>query len=103
MLITILAFFLYPNNKKDKTATFGVVDVFWIILTIASFGYILFAYTDLHVNRMSQAHTTDYVFAILCIVVLFEITRRAIGWFIPLLSIFAMVYAVYGVYFPIDF
>lgn len=103
MLITILAFFLYPNNKKDKTAKFGVIDVFWIILTIASFGYILFAYTDLHVNRMSQAHTTDYVFAILCIVVLFEITRRAIGWFIPLLSIFAMVYAVYGVYFPIDF
>lgn len=103
MLITILAFFLYPNNKKNKTSKFGVIDVFWIILTIASFGYILFAYTDLHVNRMSQAHTTDYVFAILCIVVLFEITRRAIGWFIPILSIFAMVYAVYGVYFPIDF
>lgn len=103
MLITILAFFLYPNNKKDKTSKFGVIDLFWIILTIASFGYILFAYTDLHVNRMSQAHTTDYVFAILCIVVLFEITRRAIGWFIPILSIFAMVYAVYGVYFPIDF
>ena len=73
------------------------------MLALLGIGYIILNYNTLHVDRASHANTTDYIFAVIAIIVLFEITRRTIGIFIPLLSIFAIIYALYGNYFPIDF
>ncbi|WP_052747285.1 TRAP transporter permease [Salinicoccus sediminis] len=102
-LIMVLGFFIYPFNKKKPGQKFSYLDIGMVVLSVISVGYITLNYTNLHVDRMSQANTIDYIFAVLCILVLFEITRRAIGWFIPILSVLAMVYAIYGAYFPIDF
>lgn len=104
IIIVLLGFMLYPTSKKgvEKTRP-SVVDIIFIVLTIVGIGYIILNYTTLHVDRASQANTTDYIFAVIAIIVLFEITRRTIGIFIPLLSIFAIIYALYGNYFPIDF
>ncbi|WP_017549705.1 TRAP transporter permease [Salinicoccus carnicancri] len=102
-LIMVLGFFIYPFNKNKPGQKFSYLDIFMIVMSVISVGYITLNYTDLHVDRMSQANTMDYIFAVLCILVLFEITRRAIGWFIPVLSVLAMIYAIYGAYFPIDF
>lgn len=104
ILIVLLGFMLYPTSKNgiEKTRP-SVVDLIFIVLTIVGIGYIILNYTQLHVDRASQANTTDYIFAVIAIIVLFEITRRTIGIFIPLLSIFAIIYALYGNYFPIDF
>ena len=103
ILVVVLGFFIYPVNKKKPGQKFSYLDLGLAALGIISIGYITITYTNLHVERMSQATTLDYVFAVICIAVLFEITRRSIGWFIPILSVLAMVYAVYGAYFPIDF
>lgn len=103
ILIVVLGFFIYPRNKKKPGQKFSYSDLALAGLGIISIGYITVNYTNLHVERMSQANNLDYIFAILCILVLFEITRRSIGWFIPIISVIAMIYAVYGAYFPIDF
>lgn len=103
ILIVVLGFFIYPVNKKKPGQKFSYLDLGLAVLAVISIGYITLTYTNLHVERMSQAATIDYVFALICIAVLFEITRRSIGWFIPILSVLAMAYAVYGAYFPIDF
>lgn len=103
ILVVVLGFFIYPVNKKKPGQKFSYLDLGLAALGIISIGYITVTYTNLHVERMSQATTLDYIFAVICIAVLFEITRRSIGWFIPILSVLAMVYAVYGAYFPIDF
>lgn len=103
ILIFVLGFLLYPTNKKKPDSKFNAFDLIMVFMSIISIGYITLMYTNLHVERMSRAETLDYVFAILCILVLFEMTRRSIGWFIPVLSVIAMIYAVYGAYFPIDF
>lgn len=103
ILIFILGFFIYPFNKKKPGQKFSYLDLSWVVLSIISIGYITVTYTNLHVERMSQANNLDYIFAVLCILVLFEITRRTIGWFIPILSVLAMLYAIFGAYFPIDF
>lgn len=103
ILIVVLGFFIYPMNKKKPGQKFSYLDLGLAVLAIISIGYITLNYTNLHVERMSQASTLDYIFAVVCIAVLFEITRRSIGWFIPILSVFAMIYAIYGAYFPIDF
>ena len=104
LLIVLLAFLLYPLNKKgiDKHHP-SIIDIGFIILALLGIGYIILNYNTLHVDRASHANTTDYIFAVIAIIVLFEITRRTIGIFIPLLSIFAIIYALYGNYFPIDF
>ncbi|WP_228064133.1 hypothetical protein, partial [Streptococcus acidominimus] len=81
----------------------SIIDIGFIILALLGIGYIILNYNTLHVDRASHANTTDYIFAVIAIIVLFEITRRTIGIFIPLLSIFAIIYALYGNYFPIDF
>lgn len=103
ILIVVLGFFIYPMNKKKPGQKFSYLDLGLAVLGIISIGYITLNYTNLHVERMSQASTLDYIFAVICIAILFEITRRSIGWFIPILSVLAMIYAVYGAYFPIDF
>lgn len=103
ILIVVLGFFIYPMNKKKPGQKFSKFDLLLAFVGIISIGYITLTYTNLHVDRMSQANTIDYIFAIICILLLFEITRRSIGWFIPIISIIAMIYAVYGAYFPIDF
>ena len=104
LLIVLLGFLLYPLNKKgiDKHHP-SIIDIGFIILALLGIGYIILNYNTLHVDRASHANTTDYIFAVIAIIVLFEITRRTIGIFIPLLSIFAIIYALYGNYFPIDF
>ncbi|WP_239752675.1 TRAP transporter permease [Mammaliicoccus sp. J-M40] len=104
LLIVLLGFLLYPLNKRgiDKHHP-SIIDIGFIILALLGIGYIILNYNTLHVDRASHANTTDYIFAVIAIIVLFEITRRTIGIFIPLLSIFAIIYALYGNYFPIDF
>ncbi|HBV02998.1 MAG TPA: C4-dicarboxylate ABC transporter permease [Staphylococcus sp.] len=104
LLIVLLGFLLYPLNKRgiDKHHP-SIIDIGFIILALLGIGHIILNYNTLHVDRASHANTTDYIFAVIAIIVLFEITRRTIGIFIPLLSIFAIIYALYGNYFPIDF
>src|SRR5699024_5354499 len=104
LLIVLLGFLLYPLNKigidKDHPS---IIDIGFIILALLGIGYIILNNNTLHVDRASHANTTDYKFALISIIVLLEITRRTIGIFITLLSIFAIIYALYGNYFPIDF
>ncbi|MFD1387404.1 TRAP transporter permease [Oceanobacillus oncorhynchi subsp. oncorhynchi] len=102
ILIFVMGFLLHPSNK-NKRKKISSLDVIMIFLSIISIGYITVTYTNLHVDRLSQANTIDYVFAVLCILVLFELTRRSIGLFIPILSVLALLYGIYGAYFPIDF
>lgn len=100
--ISLLAIILFPVSKRSKNDKIGLFDYALLILTLLGFGYIIVQYYDIHVNRGSIANTTDYIFAILAVLVLFEISRRVIGFFIPLLCILAIIYAMYGPYFPID-
>ncbi|TKC18096.1 TRAP transporter permease [Robertmurraya kyonggiensis] len=96
----ILGFLLYPATKKGSRVKFSVLDVILAVIGLSGGLYLLFNYSVIHNVRMSQAITQDYIFAIITIVILLEVARRAIGIFIPLLSLIALVYAVYGPMFP---
>ncbi|WP_414048596.1 TRAP transporter permease [Macrococcus animalis] len=100
--IVILAALLFPMTKKQVDKKLGVLDIFFILFCIVTFGYIIMMYFDIHVNRGSSANTMDYIFGGLAILALFEISRRVIGIFIPLLCLMAIIYALFGPYFPVD-
>lgn len=95
-----LTFILYPATKKSSKTKVSILDIVFLILGLAGVGYIVLFYTEIHVERQSQAIIQDYIFAIITIVVLLEASRRTIGIFIPLLSAIAIVYAMFGPYFP---
>ncbi|OTA18796.1 C4-dicarboxylate ABC transporter permease [Xenorhabdus beddingii] len=97
--ILILGFILFPISKHYSTSKFNYWDYLFILLTLISYGYFYFTYTDLHVVRNSIPNTTDYVMSVIGMGVLFESARRTTGYFIPGLSILAIVYALFGQYF----
>ncbi|WP_340618127.1 TRAP transporter permease [Xenorhabdus entomophaga] len=97
--ILVLGFILFPISKRYSTPKFNYWDYFFILLTLISYGYFYFTYTDLHVVRNSIPNITDYIMSVIGIGVLFEAARRTTGYFIPGLSIFAIIYALFGQYF----
>ncbi|WP_243296716.1 TRAP transporter permease [Bacillus litorisediminis] len=96
----VLGFLLYPATKKGNREKFSIVDAILAVIGLSGVVYILFNYSVIHNVRMSQAITQDYIFAIITVVILLEVARRTIGIFIPLLSLIALIYAVYGPSFP---
>lgn len=98
--IFILGFFLYPSTKRGNKKSMTVMDGILLIAGLAGVIYILLNYSVIHNDRLSQAITIDYIFAIITIVILLEIARRSIGIFIPMLSLIALIYAVFGPHFP---
>ncbi|WP_058909897.1 TRAP transporter permease [Entomohabitans teleogrylli] len=98
--ILCLGFILFPFSKRHATPTFNVWDYLFIALTLVAYGYFYLYYYDLHVVRKSIPDTTDYVMAAIGIAVLFEGARRTTGYFIPGLATFAIIYAMFGQYFP---
>ncbi|WP_353626264.1 TRAP transporter large permease subunit [Bacillus sp. JCM 19041] len=99
-LLLVLAFLLYPATKKGSRKQFTKIDLVLALLGIIGTGYLLLFYTTIHVDRMSQAVATDYLFAIVTVLLLLEATRRTLGTFIPVLAAGAILYAVFGPYFP---
>ena len=77
-LLFVLAFLLYPATKKGANNRFTTVDIILTIASIAGSVYILLFYTTIHVDRMSQAVTMDYIFAGITVVLLLEAARRTL-------------------------
>jgi TRAP transporter 4TM/12TM fusion protein len=99
-MLLILAFLLYPATKKGNKEKFSIVDIGLTGLGLVGIIYILLSYSTIHGAQASQGIGRDYLFAVITIVVLLEAARRSIGIFIPALSAVAIVYALFGPYFP---
>ena len=52
------------------------------------------------VFRIGNPSTLDVVMGSITIILMIEATRRAIGWGLPIIALFAMVYALFGNWFP---
>lgn len=100
MFILVLTFLLYPATKKSSRTKITVFDYIWAALGFAGGAYILFNYSTIHNVKLSEPTTIDYVFAFITILVLLEVSRRTIGLFIPILSVVALFYALFGPWFP---
>lgn len=98
--LLVLTFLMFPAGKKSPTEKFSLFDIVLSIGGLIGGLYIVFFYTDIHVVRGSQAIMTDYIFAIIVILLTIEAARRTIGWLVPILSVIFIIYALYGPHFP---
>ncbi|KUK13538.1 MAG: TRAP-type transport system permease component [bacterium 42_11] len=94
-----LVFLLYPASKRSDSEKPTLLDTTLSVLGLSVGLYILFFYDDLF-TRAGIAITRDYIFAIACILLVLEASRRSIGWIFCGLVAFFLLYAVYGYLFP---
>ncbi|GBF33301.1 TRAP-type uncharacterized transport system [Desulfocucumis palustris] len=84
----------------------GKIEKAWyisLILAIASLAvglYIMFEYSELYYRLGLNPTRLDVVMGLICILVLFEMTRRLMGLALPLIAVAFILYSVYGGYLP---
>jgi len=91
-----LVYLLYPFRRQAAPA-WRAVDV---ALLAAGWAFILYLFLnyDYIINRIiyiDDLTVWDKVFAVLCVVVVLDATRRVIGWALPLTAILFLVYAAF--------
>ncbi|MBN9469001.1 MAG: TRAP transporter permease [Bosea sp.] len=104
-----LIFLVFSGRKSDAGTVHpstmlrpGGVPIYdWLFavaVAVASL-YVPYVFEDL-VFRVGNPSTLDVVMGSITIILMIEATRRAIGWGLPLIALFAIVYAIFGNWFP---
>lgn len=104
-----LIFLVFSGRKRDAQTVHassfmrpgGVPLHDWLCALAAAVAslYVPYIFEDL-VFRVGNPSTLDVVMGTITIVLMIEATRRAIGWGLPLIALFAIVYALFGSWFP---
>lgn len=98
--LMMLGFLLYPACKKSSHAKFSVIDLTLAVLGGLVCVYILLFERYIHLVQGSEAVTRDYIFAALAMFLVLEISRRTSGMVIMTVSLFFLLYALYGYFIP---
>ncbi len=90
LIISVVAFFLYPASKKSiKGVT--VIDAVWISAAAISGGYILLNWERIALST-GIVNSMDIFFGVVSIIVVLEAARRSIG---PVLTVLAVIFLLY--------
>src|SRR5699024_10978521 len=100
-LITPIAFYFYPQKSLDKEQPLYIINlVFKIAITVITVITIAEYYLKWESLFISAPSTSEMTLGIIGIVLMLEVTRRSIGWSLPIISIIFLVYAYFGPFFP---
>ena len=93
MLSLFVIFMQYPLFRKRRALAW--IDWLWAALSIVVCAYVLWDFEDL-VNRMGDMNDVDKVLGTLCVIMVLDATRRAIGWPLPIVTGLFLLYAYLG-------
>lgn len=94
-----LAFLAFPAFKGSPRSYIPIVD--WVLAFVAAgaASYIFIAYREI-ADRPGLPTTADVVFGVVCIVMVLEATRRALGPPLMIVAIIFMIYSFGGAHMP---
>lgn len=96
----IICFLLFSGSVKLKNNSWlRRFDLILILLTSMVIIYVISIYPRI-IEQHGVYNSTDIIMATILLIIVLEGARRVLGWFIPLLVIFALAYALLGPYFP---
>jgi TRAP transporter 4TM/12TM fusion protein len=96
----VLAFMIYPFSQKQSTrSTASWPSIFLAILSLLPGLYIIYTYDTL-VWRLGEMNIFDLSLGIIMVILLIEMTRRTMGWSMPLVAIGSIIYAFVGPWLP---
>jgi TRAP transporter 4TM/12TM fusion protein len=96
--LVLMTFLLYPGSKRAPRERPSAVDYIWLVLSLSSSLYILFAFDAFSIR--GTAITPDYVMGTILIVCVLEATRRTVGKELMILSMIFLAYGYWGEYIP---
>ncbi|WP_246939092.1 TRAP transporter permease [Bacillus pinisoli] len=95
----ILGFMLFPGWKKASNKI-HIVDWALILASIGIFIYIAVNLKQLLFRFGVMPTTLDFIFALVGVLLVLELTRRTSGWTLPILAGIFILYAFVGPYLP---
>ena len=106
IFLLVFTFLLYPVSKRERNTKSilkrpPIFDLMLILLSIVSFGYLLFNYNTIAL-RGGYLETPDYIFGAIGILAVFEAARRVVGN-LAILALIFLLYNFLGVYIPGNF
>lgn len=87
------------KNPQEKNIASIILDISMALFAIFAVSYLVESF-DRITHPMFEITKIDIVIGLIFTVIILEMTRRLIGWAIPILAIFFLIYAFYGNYFP---
>ena len=102
-LVSIMGLAIYPLWKGTKYARLGlVIDIAAGLLMTVACGYIIQNYTYI-MDTSPFAEKADIILCYGALLVIMEISRRAVSWLFPVLVIVSVGYAMFGSMIPGNF
>ncbi len=99
MFVFALGFLLYPASKNSSKTKIPFYDWVLVAVGIAVTYYIPNNYEQL-IRRGGLPTQIDVVMGVLCILLVLELTRRAVGIALPLIAMGFLLYGHYGYIIP---
>ncbi len=98
LAIVFLGTFLHPMPRK-----FVVWDLAVLIGASASIGYLVLNWEAMAYRAQYEPQIVEYILGCVVVVVVLEVTRRTIGWALPIVALGSLMYAYFGYYLPEPF
>ena len=95
LLTFTLTCIFYRCRKNSPISRPSVPDLVIIALSIFTIGYWIVEYPDL-VNRAGNYNRLDIFVGAVAIVISFEVSRRTVGWALPIIAMIGILYALFG-------
>ena len=100
--VLVLLFLLFPTARGKMRSKLYFIDILLALVSIAMGVYIYTQYYELS-SRQGLPNAFDIWFGFIVTLLILESTRRVMGWPMPLVAIFFILYGFFGRYFPAPF
>ena len=100
----ILTFYLYPVSKKTISNKWSsIINFVSAVGALISCGNIAFVIYYVLYERAGAATGMDIVFGTVLIVLVIDMTRRIMGWTLPIITLIFIAYGFLGSYIDIPY
>ena len=100
MSIAALSYILVPPSAKANKTRPVLYDIVCVILALSVLIYVVLMYKDIYYRAGFQSTQLDILFSLICLFCVIEMTRRLIGWTLPIIAGIFICYAVFGAHLP---
>lgn len=90
---------LYKFRQNSPAFRPSILDIILVALSIVSIGYWIIEYPDL-ANRAGAYTGVDIVMGGIGLIISFEVSRRTVGWGLPIIAVVGVLYGLFGRYMP---
>lgn len=98
-LLMLFTLVFLTQAVEHERPTQVAVDLFWLALSLATFGYVFIEHEEI-AFKSGLVTQTDLVLGVVCVLVVLEATRRIVGWALVFTALTFLVYCFYGQHLP---